>query len=160
MNTITFLGTRKRAIVGRFEKHIIVMQPITDADNRKFEEQKETIGEIRFNTLETDIPSEDVLFFGKLNFLSKHDKKLLKRFETRLWDPIDPSHFIYSNYDQNYGIAFKDKVDKIFKGYTCTDIVQWMRYCYLTIGKPGNIIVYKFSRGKFSNMCPKFFKEL
>ena len=58
------------------------------------------------------------------------------------------------------GIVFKDKKLNRFVGYTCGDIVQWIRYCHNIIGRPKNIVVYRFSRGKYNTLCPGFFKTL
>ena len=160
MNTLMLRGTKKRVIVGRFDKEVIVMQPLTDEQNAEMEEEKKKKGSASFKTLNTIIPSIDVLLYGKINFFDKNDKKLIKRFETRLWDPTDPSHFIYSNYDNNSGLVFKDKKLDRFVGYTCGDIVQWMRWCHNIIGRPKNVVVYRFSRGKYNLACPEFFKRL
>lgn len=160
MNTITLRGTRKRAIVGRFNTQVVVMQGISDAQNRKMEEEKEREGKASFKTLNYNVPSEDVLLYGKLDFFSKSDKKLIRRFTTRLWEPGDACNFIYSNYDLNSGIVFKDKVTNTFKGYTCTDIIQWVRHCHNLIGKPKNIVIYRFPKGLFASLCPDFFKKL
>lgn len=160
MNTLMLRGTKKRVIVGRFDKEVIVMQPLTDEQNNEMEEEKRKKGSASFKTLNTIIPSTDVLLYGKINFFDKNDKKLIKRFETRLWDPTDPGHFIYSNYDNNSGLVFKDKKLDRFIGYTCGDIIQWMRWCHNIIGRPKNVVVYRFSRGKYNIACPEFFKRL
>ena len=160
MNTIMLRGTKKRVIVGRFSREVVVMQQLTDSEVAKMEEEKLKNGSASFKTLNTVIPSFDVLLYGKINFSDKNDKKLIKRFETRLWDPIDSSHFVYSNYDINSGIVFKDKKLNRFVGYTCGDIVQWIRYCHNIINRPKNIIIYRFSRGLYNTMCPDFFKKL
>lgn len=160
MNTLMLRGTKKRVIVGRFDKEVIVMQPLTDEQNNEMEEEKRKKGSASFKTLNTIIPSTDVLLYGKINFFDKNDKKLIKRFETRLWDPTDPAHFIYSNYDNNSGLVFKDKKLDRFIGYTCGDIIQWMRWCHNIIGRPKNVVVYRFSRGKYNIACPEFFKRL
>lgn len=160
METLMLRGTKKRVIVGRFENSVVVMQQLTDSQLAKMEEEKLKNGAASFKTLDTIIPSFDVLLYGKINFNDKNDKNLIKRFETRLWDPLDSGHFIYSNYDTNSGIVFKDKKLNRFIGCTCGDIIQWVRYCHNIIGRPKNIIIYKFSRGKYNVMCPGFFKTL
>ena len=99
-------GTKKRVIVGRFDNTVIVMQPLTDSQVAEMEKEKLKNGSASFKTLNTVIPSFDVLLYGKINFSDKNDKNLIKRFETRLWDPLDSAHFVYSNYDINSGIVF------------------------------------------------------
>ena len=57
-------GTKKRVIVGRFDNTVVVMQQLTDSQLAKMEEEKLKNGAASFKTLDTAIPSFDVLLYG------------------------------------------------------------------------------------------------
>lgn len=158
MNTITLLGTKKRVIVNRFEDEMVVMEGIDDKTNLKMEQEQRKNGKASFKSFNYDVPTYDVLLFGKVNFNDKKDIKLLKKFESRLWDPADIAHFIYSNMDYNTGTVYKGEND-VFKGYQTMNVIDWLKYCHVIIGKPKNICIYRYPRGKFQFNCPEIYKQ-
>ena len=160
MKTRTLLGTRKRAIVNRFENYVVVIEPISSATVTKMENQQLTNGSATYEAIfDVHIPSYDVLLYGNINFRNKKDIKLLKRFEGRLWDIMDVSHFIYTNINFDMGYISKENNDDKYKGYTCTNIVDWIKYNYMLIGNPKYVCIYRYPIGKFVINCPAFFKQ-
>lgn len=159
MNTITLLGIKKRVIVNRFDTDVIVMEGITDKENLKMEQEQNKYGKASFKSYNYDVPSYDVLLYGKIDFDDKKDIKLIKKFEKKLWDISDISHFVYSNINYKTGIVFKKEENDSFKGYQCCDIITWLKFCYTIIGNPKYICIYRYPRGKFQYFCPKIYKE-
>jgi hypothetical protein len=158
MNTITLLGTKKRVIVNRFENEMVVMEGISDKMNFEMEQEQRKYGKASFKSFNHNVPTYDVLLFGKINFSDKKDTKLLKKFESRLWDVADISHFVYSNMDYETGIVYK-KDDDVFKGYQTMNIITWLKHCHVVLGKPKYICIYKYPRGKFQFHCPQIYKQ-
>ena len=159
MNTITLLGTKKRIVVNRFENEMVVMEGISDKMNFDMEQEQRKYGKASFKSFNHNVPTYDVLLFGKINFKDKKDTKLLKKFESRLWDVADISHFVYTNLDYETGTVHKKENDDVFKGYQTMDIITWLKQCHVVIGKPQYICIYKYPRGKFQFHCPDIYKQ-
>lgn len=156
MKILKLLGTRKRTVLGRSDTQVVVMESLTNEEVKEMEKQQKDKGTASYKNGKNIIPSYDVFLFGKINFTDKRDIKLIKRFEGRIWDIMSPEHFIKSNFNYNKGIVYSDNKNE-FKGYTCTNIIDWIKYNHVIIGKPENIIIYKYPRAKFITSCPSFY---
>lgn len=157
MKVLNLLGIRKRTILGRSDTQVVVMEALTDEQVKVMEEEQKDKGTASYKSGKDTIPSYDVLLFGKIDFNNKSDVKLIKRFEGRIWDIMSPEHFIETNFDYKKGKVYSDNKNE-FKGYTCTNIVDWLKYNHVMINKPSNIIIYKYPRGKFMLRCPYFYR--
>lgn len=118
----------------------IVMEAISEAQENRIDNSSKYFGEIRYERNDkVIIPAKDIYLYGEVDFNNEEDIKNIERFN--LIDKEDSGNWIYSNF--NYEKGCYTSIDGHAKGYNTWDCIKWFKYCYVLLGKPQRIIVYK-----------------
>lgn len=118
------------------------MQSITEEQEKRIDNSSKYFGVIRFEREDKEIiQAKDIYLYGEVDFNSKEDISNIRKFD--LIDKSDNSNWIYSNFDFDKGCF--TTIDGKAKGYNTYDCIKWFKYCYVLLGKPKRIIVYKHS---------------
>ena len=118
----------------------VIMQAITESQEQRIDNAPKYFGEIRYEREDkTIIPAKDIYLYGEVDFSNKDDVEYIKKFD--LIDKGDNSNWIYSNFDYDKGCC--TTIDGHLKGSPTWDCIKWFKFCYILLGKPKRIIVYK-----------------
>lgn len=140
---INLLGIRKRAILLHSKTphgvELTIMEPITEEQEIRIDKSSDYFGELQYESKHGTIHQRDIYLYGNIDFNSKDDLSVIKRFN--LVDP-DLNSFKYTtfNYDKGTAIVNSEGITKLSPSIDC---VEWFKYNYCLIGKPKRIIVYK-----------------
>ncbi len=143
--TYNLLGIRPNGItMCRFKitpksGYAIYMKAITEKEEERIDNAPKYYGEKR-HVLENGIviPAKDIYLYGEVDFDNPEDIENIKKYNII---DMNATNSIYSNIDWSKGtFTTIDNKSKIYSTYDC---VTWFKYCYLLIGRPERIIVYK-----------------
>lgn len=139
---INLLGIRQRTILSYFNgvrgKELVVMEAITEEQEKRIDKSEKYYGAIRFDKGDgVIIEAKDIYLYGEVNLEDKNDVFHINKFNL-----INPeSSFIYSNFDYDKGVY--TTIDGHSKGSTTHDAFKWFKFNHCLINKPQRIIVYK-----------------
>lgn len=138
MKEIPLNGIRQKVLLCRTSglkgNFNVMMRPITEEEEKHIDDYKS----IEF--VDSRINGGHIISYGEINIDSKEDKDTIEK-----WNFVmdDCSSMIPSNYDYDKGVGYID--DRVMKYAPTIDAYKWFKYCYLLIGKPDRILIYKTS---------------
>lgn len=120
---------RTNGLKGNFN---IMMRPITEEEEKHIDDNKS----IEF--IDGRINGGHIISYGEINIDSEEDKNTIEK-----WNFVmeDWSSMIPSNYDYDKGVGYTN--ERVIKYAPTIDAYKWFKYCYLLIGKPNRILIYK-----------------
>lgn len=143
---MNIMGIRRRVVLNHSDNQgIVVLQVLTDDEERQIEKSEKKYGGIVFALdKKYKINSDSIYLYGDIDLSNEEDIKILSRFRNKICNEYSAGNFIYSNIDYNTGNVTAE--DNIFKGYDCMNWYKWFKYNYLLIGKPKKIIIYSIPK--------------
>ena len=146
---INLLGIRKRAILLHSKTphgiELTIMEPITEKQEIRIDKSSDYFGGMQFESEHGTIRQKDIYVYGVIDFDSKSDLDIIKRFN--LIDQ-DLQSFMYTPFNYQKGVTFL--TDGVLKFTPSIDPINWFKYNYCLIGKPKRIIVYKLLKYKLN----------
>ena len=136
MKEIPLNGIRQKVLLCRTSglkgNFNIMMRPITEEEEKHIDDNKS----IEF--VDGRINGGHIISYGEININSEEDKNTIEK-----WNFVmeDWSSMIPANYDYNKGIGYTN--ERVMKYTPTIDAYKWFKYCYLLIGKPNRILIYK-----------------
>lgn len=136
MKEISLNGIRQKVLLCRTSglkgNFNIMMRPITEEEEKHIDDNKS----IEF--VDGRINGGHIISYGEININSEEDKNTIEK-----WNFVmeDWSSMIPSNYDYDKGVGYTD--ERVMKYVPTIDAYKWFKYCYLLIGKPNRILIYK-----------------
>lgn len=141
------MGCRKRVTLCHTnvskDKYYVYMEAITEEQEKEIDKSEEIYGEYRYETDEFDITGRDIYLFGEVN-LEREDDRLLIKANNLIND--NEGSWIISDYDYDTGEVCTR--EGILWKYPTYKALEYFKYCYVLLGKPSRIIIY---RKKYNN---------
>ncbi len=148
---MNIMGKFKRTILNRSKEGTIVLQVLTDIEEKQIDKSEKEYGELVYVfDKKYKIGAKNIYLYGDINIDNKEDINLINKFKNIICEIYSPSNFIYSNLDYNTGIIKSDERG-IYKGYYTSNYMKWFLYNYLLIGKPKKIIIYSIPQKYIKN---------
>lgn len=147
MKRINIRGIYDKVALHHFSTQSVYMEPLTDAEVKKLEDEAVNSKNITFRTkYGYNITQNEVLLYGKIDVDDEKDKLLLESCESKIWDWTQWNHLAYSGVDYETGIVTANEANNNFLVYSMVDISKWIKYHLLMMNYPKNIIIYKVPR--------------
>lgn len=139
---MNIMGRFKRTILNHSKEGTIVLQVLTDKEEKQIDRSEKEYGELVYIfDKKYKIGPRNIYLYGDINLNNKEDINLIGKFQNVICEPLSPSNFIYSNINYETGQVKSDERG-IYKGYSTTNYMKWFIFNYLLIGKPKKIIIY------------------
>lgn len=122
---------RTSGLKGNFN---IMMRPITEEEEKHIDDYKS----IEF--VDGRVNGGHIISYGEIDIDKEEDKAIIEK-----WGFVgdDWTSMIPSNYDYDKGVGYTN--ERVMKYAPTINAYKWFKYCYLLIGKPKRILVYKSS---------------
>lgn len=136
MKEIPLNGIRQKVLLCRTSglkgNFNIMMRPITEEEEKHIDDNKS----IEF--VDGRINGGHIISYGEININSEEDKNTIEK-----WNFVmeDWSSMIPANYNYDKGVGYTD--ERVMKYAPTIDAYKWFKYCYLLIGKPNRVLIYK-----------------
>lgn len=138
MKEIPLNGIRQKTILCRTSglkgNFNIMLRPISEEDEKHIDEYKS------IEYIEGRVNGGHIISYGEIDIDKPEDIELINK-----WNFVneDWSCSIPATYDYDKGVAYTDT--NVLKYAPTIDAYKWFRYCYLLIGKPKRVLIYKTS---------------
>lgn len=148
MQKKNIMGIRSSVILNRYLTNYLMLEELSEEDERFIDETAETSDEMYFlkkigkNTFK--IPARDIFLYGEIDVNNKSDLQLLQKTDI-ITQEVNQAAYIPSNFDYETGNVFADK-DDIYKTHDTWNKIDWFKFNHCLIGKPKRIIIYRINK--------------
>lgn len=142
MRKINIMGIRSKVIMNRQGTDYLVMEPITEEQEKELDLRQEINGEVHFITDKgVYIRAKDIFLYGEVNINNVADLNLIKSSDIIIQE-VNMAANVPSNFDYKTGFVYSNR-DGIFKTHDTWDKELWFKFNHLLLGKPKRIIIYR-----------------
>ena len=148
MQKKNIMGIRSSVILNRYLTNYLMLEELSEEDERFIDETAETSDEMYFlkkignNTFK--IPARDIFLYGEIDVNNKSDLQLLQKTDI-ITQEVNQAAYIPSDFDYETGNVFADK-DGIYKTHDTWNKIDWFKFNHCLIGKPKRIIIYRINK--------------
>lgn len=146
--TRNLFNTQKQVVMSRSEKndYVVFMEVIDEETEQKLDKAMNIHGSFNFINIQGKrIPSSFVYLYGSVDLNNKKDIKYLERYNKAILNPFDVGNWYYTSFNYETGEITYDESNGRWAGINfIADFLKWFKFKYCILGKPKNIIIYKY----------------
>lgn len=145
MQKINIMGIRSSVILNRFKTDWLVMEEITEEQEKQIEARKKCYDDGFYVTKNNiKVSDKDIFLYGEIDVTAHDDLELLRDAEI-ITQNVNQAANIPSNFCYETGFVYPNK-DGIIKTYDTWNKIAWFTFNHLLLGKPKRVIIYRISK--------------
>lgn len=146
--TRNLFNTQKQVMLSHSDKrdYIVFMEAIDKETEQKLDKAMNIHGSFTFVNIQgKKIPSSFVYLYGSVDLNNKNDIEYLKRYNKAILNPYDINNWYYTSFNYETGeITYNENRGSWLGVNFIADFIKWFKFKYCILGKPQNIIIYKY----------------